>query len=106
MAVRHVAYAVVTGDDPIVVLAEDEGVLTRAIALEVVARSPAAALGSRAGSIQTALLEGRWVDAVEAWMSATGERIDAYPSERVWDESSLDEDVIGLELRMRRLFSD
>lgn len=106
MPVRHVAYAVVTGDDPIVVLAEDEGVLTRAIALEVVARSSAAQLGSRADSIRSALLEGRWVDAVQGWMSATGERIDAYPSERVWDESSLDEDVIGLELRMRRLFSD
>lgn len=106
MAVRHVAYAVVTGDDPIVVLAEDEGVLTRAIALEVVARSSAAQLGLRAEAIQTALLERRWVDAVEGWMSATGQRIDAYPSERVWDESSLDEDVIELELRMRRLFSD
>ncbi len=106
MVLRHVAYAVVTGDDPVVVLADDEEVLTRAVALEVVARSSAVELGARAESIRTALLEGRWVDAVEGWMSATGERIDAYPSERVWDETSLDEDVIGLELRMRRLFSD
>lgn len=106
MVARHVAYAVVTGSDPVVILAEDEDVLTRAIAVEVVARSSAAQLGSYAEGIRAALLEGRWVDAVERWMSATGERIDAYPSERVWDEGSLDEDVVGLELRMRRLFSD
>lgn len=106
MTAMHVAYAVVTGDDPVVVLAEDETVLTRAIALEIVARSSAEELGPHAEGIRAALLEGRWVDAVERWMSATGDRIDAYPSERVWDEESLDEDVTGFELRMRRLFAD
>lgn len=106
MAAKHVAYAVVTGDDPVVVIAEDDAVLTRAIAVEIVARSSAAELGSFAGGIRDALLEGRWVDAVERWMSATGNGIDAYPSERIWDEESLDEEVTGLELRMRRLFAD
>lgn len=106
MAGKHVAYAVVTGEDPVVVLAEDETVLTRAVAVEVVPRSSAEELGSYAGRIREALLEGRWVDAVERWMSATGNRIDAYPSERIWDEESLDEEVTGLELRMRRLSAD
>lgn len=106
MAAKHVAYAVVPGDDPVVVLAEDEAVLTQAIAVEIVARSAAADLGSYADGIREALVEGRWVDAVEHWMSATGNRVDAYPSERVWDEASLDDDVTALELRMRRLFAD
>jgi hypothetical protein len=106
MGAQHVAYAVVTGDDPIVVIAENEEVLTRAIALEIVARSSAEELGGAAERIRDALLEGRWVDAVERWMSATNNRIDAYPSERVWDEQSLDEEVAGLELRLRPLFRD
>lgn len=106
MVARHVAYAVVTGDDPVVVLAEDEEVLTRAIALEVVARSSPEELGGSAERIRDALLEGRWVEAVERWMTATNNRIDAYPGERVWDEESLDEEVVGLELRLRRLFRD
>jgi glycerol-3-phosphate cytidylyltransferase-like family protein len=106
MGAKHIAYAVVTGDDPVVVLAEDEAVLTRAIALEIVARSSREELGGSAERIRDALLEGRWVDAVERWMSATNNRIDAYPSERIWDEESLDEEVAGLELRLRRLFLD
>lgn len=106
MGAKHVAYAVVTGDDPVVVLAEDEAVLARAIAVEIVARSSSAELGSYAPGIRDALLEGRWVDAVERWMSATGNAIDAYPSERIWDEEALDDEVTGLELRMRRLFAD
>lgn len=101
---RFVAYAVVAGDDPVVVLAEDEAVLTRAVALEIVAQSRPEHLGGRVDGIKRALLEERWVDAVELWMEATGESIDAYPTERVWDEASLDAETAPLELRMKCLF--
>jgi len=103
---RFVAYAVVPGEDPIVVIADDESVLTRAVALEIVAQSRPESLGAATETIRRALLEERWVDAVELWMSATGEKVDAYTSERVWDESSLDEETTPLELRMKRLFVD
>lgn len=106
MASRRVAYAVVLGDDPIVVLAEDEDVLTRAVAVEVVAATPPAKLGGHVDGIRQALLDDDWLEAVQLWMSATGNVIDAYPSERVWDEASLDEETTSMELRMKRLFSD
>lgn len=101
---RHIAYAVVVGDEPKIVLAEDETVLTRAIAVEIVASTDPADLGFSLDSIRRALLEEDWVEAVQLWMSATGEVIDAYPSERVWDASSLDEETTSMELRMRRIF--
>lgn len=103
---RFVSYAVVTGDDPVVVMAEDETVLTRAVALEIVAQSRPEHLRGHVDGIKRALLDERWVDAVELWMEATGQSIDAYPTERVWDEGSLDAETAPLELRMKCLFAE
>ena len=60
---HRIAYAVVPGDDPIVVLAEDDEILTRAVALEVVASTAPAELGDRVGRIREALLEDEWLEA-------------------------------------------
>jgi hypothetical protein len=88
-----------------VFLASDEDVLSRLVALRVVARSDPADLS--AGSvdrIREALLEERWGDAVAEWIDATGEAVDAYPDEDVWSESQLDTETASLEIRLERIF--
>jgi hypothetical protein len=106
-AVRRVAMAVTRGDQPTVVLASDDTVLSRAIALTIVARSDPAALGRGASDeIRSALLEERWPDAVLARMQATGEILDVYPDEPVWTDRELDGDRVSMELRMAPLFRD
>ena len=78
---QRVAYAVIRGDDPQVFVARDDMVLTRVIALKVIAATPPQSLGSALGEIRDALLDERWPDALAAWMDATGEVVDAYPDE-------------------------
>lgn len=102
----RIAYAVVPGDDPVVVLAEDEETLTRAVALRVVATTRAAELGGAVSGIRQALLEDQWLEAVQLWMSATGLVVDGYPSERVWSQESLDDERTSMELRMMPIFND
>jgi hypothetical protein len=101
-----VAYAIVRGDVPRVVIAANEDVLARVVALEVVAATPAAELGGHAEGIRAALLDEQWPEAVLAWMEATGNVVDAYPDEQVWREADLDEERTALELRVARLFRD
>ena len=83
-----VAYAVVHTEPPSIFLADDIEVLHRVLALEVVARSDPAQLGSEATMIREALLEERWGDAVVAWIRALGPGID----------------LIGAQLQFTRLF--
>jgi hypothetical protein len=104
---RHlVAYARTHEDEPRIVLAEDEYVLTRAVALEIVASTPAHELvESDLGSIRKALLEERWADAMTTWMTATGIAIDIFtPELTVWSNDLLDEETTALELRMAAIF--
>ena len=103
----HVAYAVTHEDEPRVFLAEDESVLSRVLAVELVAATPASMIGgSDLEAIRRALLEERWAEVVAAWIAATGTYVDAYPSERVWSEPQLDEERASLELRVAPIFDD
>jgi hypothetical protein len=103
----RVAYAVTQESEPRVFLAEDATVLSRVLAVELVAATTPSTL-SRIDleSMRRALLEERWADAVTQWISATGIYVDAYPSERVWNERQLDEERAGLELRVAPIFDD
>jgi hypothetical protein len=103
-----VAYAVVNDDPPRVFVAEDDAVLSRVLALELVAATPASQLSeSIVARIRSALLEEQWPQAVSLWMEATGVLVDAYPPEmQVWTAEQLDEERASLELRMTAIFDD
>jgi hypothetical protein len=104
----RVAYAVVHDDPPLVFIAEDEYVLSRRVALEVVASMRANDLPSRAivEQLRACLLEERWADAIATWIEVSGIAIDAYPDEIVWTEAALDAERASLEMRMSPLFRD
>jgi hypothetical protein len=105
--VRRVSVAVTHSDPPAVVLASDEAVLSRAIALEIVAKAdPRRLREQHVDRIREALLDERWSDAVMAWMGATGEVVDAYPDEPVWTAEELGPERTSLELRMAPIFRD
>jgi len=103
----RIAVAIVRSDPPQVFLATDEGVLSRVIALKVVAGTDPGDLS--AGSLERVRetpLEERWGDAVVEWIQAGGDAIDGYPDEDVWSESRLDAEVASLEIRLARIFDD
>ena len=103
----RVAVAIVRSDPPQVFLATDADVLSRVIALKVVARTDPAELSAESlERIRAALLEEQWADAVVEWIQASGEAVDAYPDEDVWSESRLDAEVASLEIRLERIFVD
>src|SRR5437870_2961042 len=87
----RVAVAIVHSDPPEVLLASNADVLTRLVALKVVAQTDPADLGaSDLSAIRAALLDERWADAVVAWIDAGNQPVDAYPDEDVWTEARLD----------------
>ena len=98
------AVAIVRSDPPQVFLAEDDEVLGRVLAIKLVAQTPPEQLGSFAAEIRDALLDERWADAVLAWMTATGDVVDAYPDDTVWTEHQLDADAAALEIRLAPIF--
>ena len=102
------AYAVVRGEDPQVVLADDARVLSRALALTLVAQMPASQVSSpaRLEEMRQSLLEERWADALVAWMEETDTSVDVYDERpRVWTAAELDEEQASLEIRVAPLFS-
>lgn len=99
-----VACAVVHSVPPSVYLAEDIEVLHRVLALEVVARTDSAVLGTGVPDIRDALLEERWGDAAAAWIRATGIGIDVYPNISVYTSDDLPPDLIGAQLQFALLF--
>jgi len=100
------AYAIVKSDPPQLFLADNAAVISRLIALKVVAASDPGLFGSfREAGVKQALLEERWADAVVAWMNATGTDIDVYEEYvPVWTEDDLDADLAAMEIRMARIF--
>lgn len=103
----QVAYAVVRDpEEPAVYLAEDIDVLSRVVALHVVAATPAHLVGARKERIRDALLDEQWGTAVFEWMEATGSVVDVYPAEDVWTNGRLDSERASFELRMAPLFAD
>ena len=104
----RVAFAVVHQDPPEVFIAEDEHVLSRLIALRVVAPTRPEDLPSIAAveELRECLLEERWADAIFSWVEMSGVVIDAYPDEVVATEAGLDAERAALEVRMTPLFRD
>jgi hypothetical protein len=108
-AVRgRAAYAVVNREPPEVFIADDEFVLTRVVALHVVASTPASAFADEEQllGIRAALLEERWVDALTGWVDVFGITVDGYPDEPVWSDEQLDEERVALEVRLAPIFRD
>lgn len=106
--VRAGAYAVVRGEEPVVLLAEDAAVLGRTLAVSLVAQLPAAEVSSpaRLEEMRTALLEERWADALVLWMDETGTIVDVYDEvPRVWMAEDLEAEKASLEIRVAPLFS-
>ncbi|MDQ3981997.1 MAG: hypothetical protein M3271_04880 [Actinomycetota bacterium] len=103
------AYAIVRADEPVILLAEDADAISRALAIHVVARLPAADVRSPARLLEMreALLEERWADALVAWMEETGITVDVYQeTTKVWSTEELDLDRASLEIRFAPLFAD
>lgn len=99
----------VRGEEPQIVLAEDAQVLSRALALTLVAQLPARRVSSpaRLEVMRQALLEERWADALVTWMEETETAVDVYDeSPRVWTAAELDEEQASMEIRVAPLFSD
>jgi hypothetical protein len=103
----RVAVAIVRSDPPEVYLARDVEVLSRLVALSVVARTPPGTFAPyQLPTVRAALLEERWADAVLAWIEATGLAIDAYPDEEVWTAARLDADAAAFEIRLSTIFDN
>lgn len=100
------AVAIVQGDPPRVLLAENASVMSRLVALEVVADADPADLPSgQLEAIRRALLEERWADAVVGWIEATGTFVDIYEEYvPIWTERDLDEEAASMEIRVSRIF--
>jgi hypothetical protein len=107
-APSRIAYAVVHRDPPEVFFAEDEHVLSRVLALRLVAQLPANEVSSarRLDAMKEALLEERWADALVEWIDETDTAVDAYPSEEVWHEERLNLEQASMEIRVSPLFTD
>lgn len=102
------AYAIVRGEEPMVVLAEDAQVLSRALALTLVAQLPAASVSSpaRLEEMRQSLLEERWADALVTWMEETDTSVDVYDERpTVWTGAELDEEQASMEIRVAPLFA-
>jgi hypothetical protein len=102
---RVVSLAILHGNPPQVIVAEDLATLYWRIALEVVAQTPAASLGEGdAGRIRADLLAEQWGAAVERWMRCTDAWMDVYES---WDLHRADDVALGsAELQFTPLFRD
>lgn len=105
---RRVAIAILRSDPSEVWVAEDAEVLSRVIALQIVARTPSSAIEDPAtlGELRDALLEERWGNAVTLWIEHGGDAIDVYDDVEVWTDAALDEEQASLEIRMAPLLSD
>ena len=77
-------YAVIHGDtagEPEVLIAKGEESLNQAVAVELIASTAPSRVGIHLAEIRDPLMDGRWADALVAWMSATGHIVDLYPNE-------------------------
>lgn len=102
---RIVSVAVLHGDPPTVIVAEDLDTLHWRIALDLVARTPASRLGpGLAEELRAYLRAEQWGTAVERWLGVVGEALDVYES---WDLHGPGDVELGpVELEFTPLFSD
>ncbi|MCP3857020.1 MAG: hypothetical protein GY745_03615 [Actinomycetia bacterium] len=100
-----VAYAVVRSDPPDVYLADDVDVLSRVLALQLVARTdPSSLVDGQAQSLRKALLDERWADAIVEWIGITGMEVDVYTHLHIYTDGELPADLLGAQLQFAPLF--
>jgi len=104
----RVAVAVTREDPPRVFLADADEALSRLLAVRLVAATSPRSLHRQhlTNAIRQALLDNRWADAVDLWMEATGEVLDAYPDEVLWSARLLDDERASMEIRVAPIFDD
>lgn len=102
------AYAIVKGDPPRILLAENGEVISRLVALQIVAaEDPGAFAPQTLAKLRAALLDERWADAVLIWMETTGTFIDVYEEYvPVWTDDELDGQHASMEIRVSRIFDE
>lgn len=99
------AWAVINYENPQIFLAENADVISRLIALKLVAGSDPALFGSNIGEVRDHLLNERWAGAVVAWIEATGVTVDVYEEYvPVWTQRELDQEIASMAIRTSRLF--
>ena len=98
-----VSVAILHGDPPHVIVAEDLAALHWRIAIELVAQTPASTLGeTEAESIKADLLAEQWGAAVERWVRCTDAWMDVYES---WELHRAEEvELAPAELQFTPLF--
>ncbi len=108
MKTKRVALAILRSDPSEGWVAEDVDVLSRVIALQVVAHTPPATIGAPevVDDIRRALLDERWGEAVSLWIQHGGDAIDVYDDVEVWTSDALDAEQASFEIRMAPIFSD
>ena len=95
-------------DIPQIFLAENAQVISRLLALKVVAAAdPGLFARGALETVQDHLLHERWADAVLMWMEAADTVIDVYEEfVPVWTEADLDSEVASMAIRTARLFGE
>lgn len=96
------------GDPSRVFVADSDAVLSRLLAIELVARSRPESFNSETQlqTIRIALLDSRWGEAVALWMEATGEIVDTHPDEVVRTAKGLDSTGAALEISLAPIFDE
>jgi hypothetical protein len=98
---------VIRGEDPRVFIADDEDLMARVLALEVVAdTNPRSHSDSSMDVLRELLLNEEWVEAISTWMSITNEIIDVYPDEPIWTRPDLSDEQATFEIRLAPIFRD
>lgn len=101
------AWAVVNDETPQIFLAEDAQVISRLIALKVVASTEPRVFGAALDTVRDHLLHERWAEAVLMWMEATDTTIDVYEEfVPVWTDRDLDHEIASIAIRTARLFNE
>ena len=102
------AWAVTREDTPQIFLAEDEHVISRLLALKLVAAAqPGLFSADELEQVRQHLLHERWAEAVLLWIDASGVEVDVYPEYvQVWTERELDREMASMAIRMSRIFEE
>ncbi len=101
-----VAVAVIRDNPPSVLVAEDFGVLHRALAVRLVGRADHRIFSAELiQQLQDALLEEMWSDAVAMWIKHTGIPIDVY-TEDVLTSDHFPIALLSAQMQLSPLFAE
>jgi len=103
----RLAYAVVRDEPPVVILAENIDVLNRAIAVRLIAQTPAHTLTPMdRDALRAALLDARWGDAVARWIAVTDVPVDVYEDIDVVTDQTISADSATIQIQFSPLFEE